>query len=133
MLLLRGTPGCTASRAANPDTHLKNTTNHSTAWSSEIQSFTCPCCCQLFSYLFYKQKRNVSDFLSQVEEHHETYCLVRRLRDGADKMIKAYTASPGSKEAKESLAEANKSYKEYTEVRMRSSRQQDVLSALMML
>lgn len=39
------------------------------------------------------------------------------LRDGANKMVKAYTASPGSKEARESLAEANKGYKEYTEVR----------------
>lgn len=32
-------------------------------------------------------------------------------------MVKAYTASPGSKEARESLTEANKGYKEYTEVR----------------
>uniref|UniRef100_A0A3Q4GZL9 RHO family interacting cell polarization regulator 1 n=3 Tax=Neolamprologus brichardi TaxID=32507 RepID=A0A3Q4GZL9_NEOBR len=39
----------------------------------------------------------------------------RRLRDGANKMVKAYTASSGSKEAKESLAEASKGYKEYTE------------------
>uniref|UniRef100_A0A3B3DXG1 RHO family interacting cell polarization regulator 1 n=1 Tax=Oryzias melastigma TaxID=30732 RepID=A0A3B3DXG1_ORYME len=59
--------------------------------------------------------RRLEFHLSKVEEHHEAYCLVRRLRDGADKMIKAYTASPGSKEAKECLAEANKSYKEYTE------------------
>lgn len=42
----------------------------------------------------------------------------RRLRDGADKMVKAYTASPGSREARESLSEANKSFKEYTEVRV---------------
>lgn len=41
----------------------------------------------------------------------------RRLRDGANKMVKAYTASSGSKEAKESLAEASKGYKEYTEVK----------------
>lgn len=54
--------------------------------------------------------------LSQIEELYEAYCLQRRLRDGADKMVKAYTASPGSKEARESLAEANKGYKEYTEV-----------------
>lgn len=32
-------------------------------------------------------------------------------------MVKAFTSSPGSKEAKESLAEANRGYKEYTEVR----------------
>lgn len=31
-------------------------------------------------------------------------------------MVKAYTTSPGSKEARESLAEANRGYKEYTEV-----------------
>ena len=54
---------------------------------------------------------------SQIEELYEAYCLQRRLRDGANKMVKAYTASPGSKEARESLAEANKGYKEYTEVR----------------
>lgn len=41
----------------------------------------------------------------------------RRLRDGANKMVKAYTVSSGSKEAKESLAEASKGYKEYTEVK----------------
>lgn len=54
----------------------------------------------------------------QIEELYEAYCLQRRLRDGANKMVMAYTAaSPGSKEAKESLVEANKGYKEYTEVR----------------
>ena len=53
----------------------------------------------------------------QIEELYEAYCLQRRLRDGASKMVKAYTASPGSKEARESLAEANRGYKEYTEVR----------------
>lgn len=56
---------------------------------------------------------------SQIEELYEAYCMQRRLRDGANKMVKAYTASPGSKEARESLAEANKGYKEYTEVRRR--------------
>uniref|UniRef100_A0A3Q1HFC6 FAM65 N-terminal domain-containing protein n=1 Tax=Anabas testudineus TaxID=64144 RepID=A0A3Q1HFC6_ANATE len=50
-----------------------------------------------------------------IDELYEAYCLQRRLRDGANKMVKAYTASPGSKEARESLAEANKGYKEYTE------------------
>lgn len=54
--------------------------------------------------------------LTQVEELYEAYCLQRRLRDGANKMVKAYTTSPGSKEARESLAEANRGYKEYTEV-----------------
>uniref|UniRef100_A0A3B4BBT3 FAM65 N-terminal domain-containing protein n=1 Tax=Periophthalmus magnuspinnatus TaxID=409849 RepID=A0A3B4BBT3_9GOBI len=51
----------------------------------------------------------------KVEELYEAYCLQRRLRDGANKMVKAFLASPGSKEARESLAEANKSYREYTE------------------
>lgn len=31
-------------------------------------------------------------------------------------MVKAYTSSAGSKEARESLAEASKGHKEYTEV-----------------
>ncbi|CAG5958596.1 unnamed protein product [Menidia menidia] len=53
--------------------------------------------------------------LDKVEELYEAYCLQRRLRDGANKMVKAYTDSPGSKEARESLSEANKGYKEYTE------------------
>uniref|UniRef100_A0A8C9ZI90 RHO family interacting cell polarization regulator 1 n=1 Tax=Sander lucioperca TaxID=283035 RepID=A0A8C9ZI90_SANLU len=52
---------------------------------------------------------------SQIDELYEAYCLQRRLRDGANKMVKAYTGSQGSKEARESLAEANKGYKEYTE------------------
>lgn len=59
--------------------------------------------------------RRLEFHLSKIEELYEAYCLQRRLRDGANKMVKAYTASPGSKEAKESLAEANKGYKEYTE------------------
>uniref|UniRef100_A0A3B5LH77 RHO family interacting cell polarization regulator 1 n=1 Tax=Xiphophorus couchianus TaxID=32473 RepID=A0A3B5LH77_9TELE len=54
-------------------------------------------------------------FSSQVEEFYEAYCLQRKLRDGAHKIVKAYTANPGSKEAKESLGEASKGYKECTE------------------
>ncbi|KAM4734702.1 rho family-interacting cell polarization regulator 1 isoform 2-T2 [Anableps anableps] len=53
--------------------------------------------------------------LSKIEEFYEAYCLQRKLRDGAHKMVKAYTANPGSKEAKESLGEASKGYKECTE------------------
>uniref|UniRef100_A0A4W4HJF2 FAM65 N-terminal domain-containing protein n=1 Tax=Electrophorus electricus TaxID=8005 RepID=A0A4W4HJF2_ELEEL len=52
---------------------------------------------------------------SQIDELYEAYCMQRRLRDGANKMVKAYTASPGSREARESLSEANKGFKEYTE------------------
>ncbi|XP_072290813.1 rho family-interacting cell polarization regulator 1 isoform X2 [Eucyclogobius newberryi] len=59
--------------------------------------------------------RRLEFHLSKVEELYEAYCLQRRLRDGANKMVMAFMASPGSKEAKESLAEANKGYKEYTE------------------
>lgn len=53
----------------------------------------------------------------QVDELYEAYCMQHRLRDGANKMVKAYTVSQGSREARESLSEANKGYKEYTEVR----------------
>lgn len=53
---------------------------------------------------------------AQIDELYEAYCMQRRLRDGANKMVKAYTASPGSREARESLSEANKGFKEYTEV-----------------
>ncbi|XP_034056316.1 rho family-interacting cell polarization regulator 1-like isoform X1 [Gymnodraco acuticeps] len=59
--------------------------------------------------------RRLEFHLSKIEELYEAYCLQRRLRDGANKMVKAYTTSVSSKEAKESLAEANKGYKEYTE------------------
>ncbi|XP_047189556.1 rho family-interacting cell polarization regulator 1 isoform X3 [Scophthalmus maximus] len=59
--------------------------------------------------------RRLEFHLSKIDELYEAYCLQRRLRDGANKMVKAYTASPGSKEARESLTEANKGYKEYTE------------------
>uniref|UniRef100_A0A8C9TFV2 RHO family interacting cell polarization regulator 1 n=1 Tax=Scleropages formosus TaxID=113540 RepID=A0A8C9TFV2_SCLFO len=55
------------------------------------------------------------EFCLQIDELYEAYCMQRRLRDGANKMVKAYTASPGSREARESLSEANKGYKEYTE------------------
>ncbi|TNN38896.1 Protein FAM65A [Liparis tanakae] len=59
--------------------------------------------------------RRLEFHLSKIEELYDAYCLHRRLRDGASKMVKAYTASQLSKEARESLAEANKGYKEYTE------------------
>ncbi|KAM3836172.1 rho family-interacting cell polarization regulator 1-like [Diretmus argenteus] len=59
--------------------------------------------------------RRLEFHLSKIEELYEAYCMQRRLRDGANKMVKAYIASPVSKEAKESLSEANKGYKEYTE------------------
>ncbi|KAJ4937707.1 hypothetical protein JOQ06_002339, partial [Pogonophryne albipinna] len=58
--------------------------------------------------------RRLEFHLSKIEELYEAYCLQRRLRDGANKMVKAYTTSVSSKEAKESLAEANKGYKDLT-------------------
>ncbi|XP_034033169.1 rho family-interacting cell polarization regulator 1 isoform X2 [Thalassophryne amazonica] len=59
--------------------------------------------------------RRLEFHLSKIEELYEAYCLQRRLRDGANKMVKAYTESSNSKEARESLAEASKGYREYTE------------------
>uniref|UniRef100_A0A8C7CPW6 RHO family interacting cell polarization regulator 1 n=1 Tax=Oncorhynchus kisutch TaxID=8019 RepID=A0A8C7CPW6_ONCKI len=53
--------------------------------------------------------------LNMIDELYEAYCMQHRLRDGANKMVKAYTVSQGSREARESLSEANKGYKEYTE------------------
>lgn len=64
----------------------------------------------------YNQITAVNFPFSQIEELYESYCLQKRLRDGASKMVKAYTSSAGSKEARESLAEASKGHKEYTEV-----------------
>uniref|UniRef100_A0AAY4ERG0 FAM65 N-terminal domain-containing protein n=1 Tax=Denticeps clupeoides TaxID=299321 RepID=A0AAY4ERG0_9TELE len=59
--------------------------------------------------------RRLEFHLSKIDELYEAYCMQRRLRDGANKMVKAYTASTGSREARESLSEANKGFKEYTE------------------
>lgn len=55
---------------------------------------------------------------SQIDELYEAYCVQRRLRDGAYNMVRAYTTgSPGSREARDSLAEATRGHREYTEVR----------------
>uniref|UniRef100_A0A4W3JTD1 RHO family interacting cell polarization regulator 1 n=1 Tax=Callorhinchus milii TaxID=7868 RepID=A0A4W3JTD1_CALMI len=59
--------------------------------------------------------RRLEFHLSKIDELYEAYCIQRRLRDGANNMVRAYSVSLGSKEAKESLVEANKGYKEYTE------------------
>lgn len=53
--------------------------------------------------------------LFQVEELYDAYCIQRRLRDGASKMVAAFNCATGSKEARESLSEANKGYRECTE------------------
>ncbi|XP_078527175.1 rho family-interacting cell polarization regulator 1 isoform X2 [Lissotriton helveticus] len=75
-----------------------------------------------FVYDLDKQVKSIERFLrrlefhaSKIDELYESYCIQRRLRDGAHNMVKAYTASPGSKEARESQVEAGKGYKEYTE------------------
>lgn len=52
----------------------------------------------------------------QIDELYEGFCIQRRLRDGASKMKQAFTASPSTKGTRESLAEVNRRYKEYTEV-----------------
>lgn len=54
-------------------------------------------------------------FAFQVEELYDAYCIQRRLRDGASKMVAAFNSASGSKEARESLSEANKGYRECTE------------------
>ncbi|XP_075796778.1 rho family-interacting cell polarization regulator 1 isoform X2 [Pelodiscus sinensis] len=76
-----------------------------------------------FLYDLDKQVKSIERFLrrlefhaSKIDELYEAYCIQRRLRDGAHNMVKAYTAAcPGSREARDSLAEASKGYKEYTE------------------
>ncbi|XP_078256475.1 rho family-interacting cell polarization regulator 1 isoform X2 [Rhinoraja longicauda] len=75
-----------------------------------------------FLYDLDKQIKSIERFIrrlefhvSKIDELYESYCIQRRLRDGANNMVRAYTTSQTSKEAKESLAEANKGYKEYTE------------------
>ncbi|XP_042177023.1 rho family-interacting cell polarization regulator 1 isoform X6 [Oncorhynchus tshawytscha] len=59
--------------------------------------------------------RRLEFHLSKVEELYDAYCMQRRLRDGASKMVAAFNSATGSKEARESLNEANRGYREYTE------------------
>ncbi|XP_033841365.1 rho family-interacting cell polarization regulator 1-like isoform X1 [Periophthalmus magnuspinnatus] len=59
--------------------------------------------------------RRLEFHLSKVEELYDAYCIQRRLRDGASKMVAAFNLASGSREARESLSEANKGYKECTE------------------
>ncbi|XP_074865243.1 rho family-interacting cell polarization regulator 1 isoform X2 [Carettochelys insculpta] len=76
-----------------------------------------------FLYDLDKQVKSIERFLrrlefhaSKIDELYEAYCVQRRLRDGAHNMVRAYTAAcPTSREARDSLAEASKGYKEYTE------------------
>ncbi|XP_067913765.1 rho family-interacting cell polarization regulator 2 isoform X2 [Heterodontus francisci] len=59
--------------------------------------------------------RRLEFHISKVDEFYETFCIQKRLRDGASKMKEAFAMSPSSKGARESLAEINRSYKENTE------------------
>ncbi|XP_031214985.1 rho family-interacting cell polarization regulator 2 isoform X6 [Mastomys coucha] len=59
--------------------------------------------------------RRLEFHISKVDELYEAYCIQRRLQDGASKMKQAFSTSPASKAARESLSEINRSYKEYTE------------------
>uniref|UniRef100_A0A8C5NZ31 Rho family-interacting cell polarization regulator 2 n=2 Tax=Jaculus jaculus TaxID=51337 RepID=A0A8C5NZ31_JACJA len=59
--------------------------------------------------------RRLEFHISKVDELYEAYCIQRRLQDGASKMKQAFAASPASRAARESLAEINRSHKEYTE------------------
>lgn len=61
-------------------------------------------------------KTNPTCILLQVDELYEGFCIQRRLREGASKMKQAFTASPSTKGTRDSLAEVNRRYKEYTEV-----------------
>nr|XP_040053191.1 rho family-interacting cell polarization regulator 1-like isoform X1 [Gasterosteus aculeatus aculeatus]XP_040053200.1 rho family-interacting cell polarization regulator 1-like isoform X1 [Gasterosteus aculeatus aculeatus] len=69
-----------------------------------------------------KQVKAIERFMRRLEFHHskveelyDAYCIQRRLRDGASKMVAAFNTATGSKEARESLSEANKGYRECTE------------------
>ncbi|XP_038628143.1 rho family-interacting cell polarization regulator 1 isoform X5 [Tachyglossus aculeatus] len=76
-----------------------------------------------FVYDLDKQVKSVERFLrrlefhaSKIDELYEGYCIQRRLRDGAQNMVRAYsTGSPGSREARDSLAEASRGHREYME------------------
>lgn len=53
---------------------------------------------------------------TQVDELYEAFCIQSRLREGASRMKQAFSSSPSTKGTKESIAEVNRRYKEYTEV-----------------
>ncbi|XP_057683555.1 rho family-interacting cell polarization regulator 2 isoform X2 [Corythoichthys intestinalis] len=59
--------------------------------------------------------RRLEFHMSKVDELYEAFCIQSRLRDGASRMKQAFTSSPSTKATKESIAEVNRRYKEYTE------------------
>uniref|UniRef100_A0A8C7WXK5 Rho family-interacting cell polarization regulator 2 n=1 Tax=Oryzias sinensis TaxID=183150 RepID=A0A8C7WXK5_9TELE len=59
--------------------------------------------------------RRLEFHISKVDELYEAFCIQSRLRDGASRMKQAFSSSPSTKGTKESIAEVNRRYKEYTE------------------
>ncbi|XP_066572001.1 rho family-interacting cell polarization regulator 2 isoform X1 [Amia ocellicauda] len=59
--------------------------------------------------------RRLEFHISKVDELYEAFCIQRRLRDGASKMKQAFSSSPSTKGTRDSLAEINRRFKEYTE------------------
>uniref|UniRef100_A0AAQ5XFD3 Rho family-interacting cell polarization regulator 2 n=1 Tax=Amphiprion ocellaris TaxID=80972 RepID=A0AAQ5XFD3_AMPOC len=60
--------------------------------------------------------RRLEFHISKVDELYEAFCIQSRLREGASRMKQAFSSSPSTKGTKESIAEVNRRYKEYTEV-----------------
>uniref|UniRef100_A0A669D354 Rho family-interacting cell polarization regulator 2 n=1 Tax=Oreochromis niloticus TaxID=8128 RepID=A0A669D354_ORENI len=60
--------------------------------------------------------RRLEFHISKVDELYEAFCIQSRLREGAIRMKQAFSSSPSTKGTKESIAEVNRRYKEYTEV-----------------
>uniref|UniRef100_H3DK94 Rho family-interacting cell polarization regulator 2 n=1 Tax=Tetraodon nigroviridis TaxID=99883 RepID=H3DK94_TETNG len=59
--------------------------------------------------------RRLEFHMSKVDELYEAFCIQSRLREGAIRMKQAFSSSPSTKGTKESIAEVNRRYKEYTE------------------
>ncbi|XP_062291900.1 rho family-interacting cell polarization regulator 2 isoform X2 [Scomber scombrus] len=59
--------------------------------------------------------RRLEFHMSKVDELYEAFLIQSRLRDGASRMKQAFSSSPSTKGTKESIAEVNRRYKEYTE------------------
>uniref|UniRef100_A0A3P8SWH7 Rho family-interacting cell polarization regulator 2 n=1 Tax=Amphiprion percula TaxID=161767 RepID=A0A3P8SWH7_AMPPE len=59
--------------------------------------------------------RRLEFHISKVDELYEAFCIQSRLREGASRMKQAFSSSPSTKATKESIAEVNRRYKEYTE------------------
>ncbi|KAM6959432.1 rho family-interacting cell polarization regulator 2 isoform 2-T2 [Aplochiton taeniatus] len=59
--------------------------------------------------------RRLEFHISKLDELYEAFCIQSRLREGASRMKQAFSSSPSSKGTRESIAEVNRRYKEYTE------------------